>query len=121
MSDGGTTIFAGPFAAGAASELALFEIPPGTLLPTATELDLVGAAAAVPKRYLFTWRFDGGSGAASNIVVWDDTDLALAVCPSTHGVDLEGVWSANHSNVLFVVSQGFGPKLITGTAARSIP
>ncbi len=109
MSDGGTTIFAGPFASGAAaSELALFEIPPGTILPTAAELDLVGGGAVVPKRYLFTWTLDGGAGAASNIIVWDDTDLALAACPSSHGVDLAAAWSSDHSEVLFVVDQGFG-------------
>ena len=33
MSDGGLTVFAGPFSSGAASELALFQIPPGTLAP----------------------------------------------------------------------------------------
>ena len=107
MSDGGTTIFAGPFSSGAASELALFEIPPGTLLPTAAELDLVGGGTAVPKRYLFTWTFDGGSGPASNIIVWDDTDLALAVCPSSHGVDLASAFSSDHAKVLFSVAQGF--------------
>ena len=38
MSDGGSTMFAGPFASGPASELALFEIPAGTPLPSASEV-----------------------------------------------------------------------------------
>ena len=33
MSDAGTTMFAGPFSSGAVSELALFQIPPGTQYP----------------------------------------------------------------------------------------
>jgi hypothetical protein len=101
MSDGGTTMFVGPFASGPASELALFEIPPGTPLPMPVQL-------GVPKRSLVTWTLDGGAGAGGNTIAWDDTDLALAVCPSISNLYLEAVQSADGSKVLFEFPQEFG-------------
>jgi hypothetical protein len=104
MSDGGTTLFAGPFSSGA-SELALFEIPPGTPLPMPTRLYPSSATPGPPKRVLFTWTLDGAAEAASNVVVWDDTDLALAACPKVAGEDLQGVLSTDGSKALFSVPQ----------------
>ena len=50
MGDGGATIFAGPFASGAASELALFELPQGAPLPFPSTLGSVRAASSCRTR-----------------------------------------------------------------------
>jgi hypothetical protein len=105
MSDGGTTVFAGPFASGAATELALFELPAGETLPRPDPVGDGPGGVLLPNKSLFSWQLHGGSGAASNLVVWDDTDLALVTCPSFSAALLEGVWSSDQSKVLFVEPQ----------------
>ncbi len=107
MSDGGTTLFVGPITSGAASELALFETPPGMPLPTGARLGFGPASLGLPQHYLFAWPVEAGFLVGSTITVWDDTDLALATCPSVTGVELEGVWSSDESKVLFEVPQGY--------------
>jgi hypothetical protein len=108
MSDGGTTLFVGPFASGAASELALFEVPAGTPLPTGARLGFGSGSSVLPEHYLVAWPFEAGALAGSSITVWDDTDLALATCPSVAGAQLAGVWAPDESEVLFAVPQGYG-------------
>ena len=105
MSDGGSAMFAGPFASGPASELALFELPAGTLLPAASEVGPAPGTLQAPKRALLAWQLDGGGGAASELVVWDDTDLLMLTCPSVPGASLDGFWSPDQSKALFAVPQ----------------
>ncbi len=103
MSDGGTTIFVGPFSTGAASELALFQVPAGGSL----SLPIVGAPGNlyVPPKFLFAWEIDDGSGGAASLVVWDDTDLELITCPLSKPAYLPGVWSRDQTKVLFAEPQ----------------
>lgn len=106
MSDGGTTVFVGPITSGPASELALFEVPPGTVLPQAARLGIpTGSQTSFPKHAVLSWRYDGDAGAPGSIVVWDDTDLALTSCPTVSGVTLQDVWASDESGVLFVPQQ----------------
>jgi hypothetical protein len=106
MSDGGSAMFAGPFASGPASELALFEVPVGTPLPSTTEVGLAPGTLQLLKRALLTWQLEGAAGAASELFVWDDTDLTATTCPSAAGASLDGIWSPDQSKVLFAVPQG---------------
>ena len=105
MGDGGATMFAGPFASGAASELALFELPPGTPLPFPSTLGLGPSSILLPNKALLIWQFDAGDS-ASDMIVWNDSALAVTTCPSAVGVYLEGWWSPDQSRVLFVVPEG---------------
>jgi hypothetical protein len=105
MGDGGATMFAGPFASGAASELALFELPPGAPLPFPSTLGLGPGSIRPPNKALLIWQFDAGAS-ASDMIVWNDSDLVVTTCPSVGGVYLEGWWSPDQSKVLFVVPQG---------------
>ena len=41
----------------------------------------MAARGDLSEALFFSWRYDGAVGAAGSIVVWDDTDLALAVLP----------------------------------------
>jgi hypothetical protein len=107
MSDGGTTLFVGPITSGAASELALFETPLGTPLPTGARLAFSSGGAVLPNHYLLSWPVQAGFLVGSTITVWDDTDLAVATCPSATGVEMQGVWSSDESKVLFAVPQGY--------------
>ncbi|HEY4395816.1 MAG TPA: hypothetical protein VGP64_17225, partial [Polyangia bacterium] len=106
MSDGGATIFAGPLAAGPASELALFELAAGIPLPPSTPVTFAPGDLRVPDRSLLTWQLDRGGGAASEMLVWDDTDETVASCPSIPGAYLIGTWSPDQSKLLFAVPQG---------------
>ncbi len=95
MSDGETTMFAGPFLSGAASELALFQVPPGTATPAPVA---VGSG-------LFSWQLGGAAGASSDLVVWDDTHQQVVACPSSANAALAGQRSPDGSRVLFVTPQ----------------
>jgi hypothetical protein len=103
MSEGGTAIFAGPIASGPASELALFELPAGTPLPLPSAVSSAPGDVLVPNKTLLTWQLDRGAGAASEMIVWDDTDLTVTSCPSISGAYLSGSWSPDQSKVLFAV------------------
>jgi hypothetical protein len=106
MSDGGTTMFAGPLASGAASELALFELPAGTPLPFSYQVGFAPGDVLLPNKTLLTWQLGGSQGAASDLVVWNDTDLRLTRCPSVASALLSGLWSPDQSKVLFGVPEG---------------
>jgi hypothetical protein len=105
MSDGGSTMFAGPFASGPASELALFQVPAGTPLPSSSEVYAAPSGIQGPPRALMAWQLDDALGTVSNLVIWDDTDLTVTACPSVVGAFLEGVLSPDQSKVLFAVPQ----------------
>lgn len=105
MSDGGSTMFAGPFASGPASELALFELPRGAPLPSPSGIYPAPGTFQAATRALLAWQLDGGGGSASDLVIWDDTDLVVTTCPSVAGAFLYGVLSPDQSKVLFAVPQ----------------
>jgi hypothetical protein len=113
MSDGGTTLFVGPIA-GAASELALFEVPAGMPLPTGARLKFGSGSSVLPNHDLLAWPFQAGLLTGSSITVWDDTDLALATCPSVDGVNLEAVWASDESHVLFATPQDYANSFGSG-------
>jgi hypothetical protein len=106
MSDGGATVFAGPFASSAASEVALFELPAGTPLPFSYQVGFSQGVTSRPNKALVTWQLGGSAGAASDLVVWNDTELRLTRCASAAGALLSGVWSPDQSKVLFGVPEG---------------
>jgi hypothetical protein len=67
-----------------------------------------------------SWQFDDQSGLApSQMIVWDDTDSRVVVCPSTSGALQGGVMSPDGSRVLFSAAssssiRSFGPlQLVT--------
>ncbi len=123
MSDGGTTLFAGPFDQGPAAELALLRIS-GFGLPVlgrgvrVSSPDDSSAAVSLPA--MASWQLDDQSGAApSQMIVWDDTDGRVTVCPSTPGALQGGVISPDGNHVLFRAAasssvRAFGPlQLVT--------
>jgi hypothetical protein len=118
MSDGGTTLFAGPFEGGAATELALFQLS-SIGVPILGQGVRVSApddsTAAVHLPAMASWQLDDQSGAApSQMIVWDDTDARVTVCPSSPNVLQAGVLSPDGTHVLFSAAsstsiRSFGP------------
>jgi hypothetical protein len=104
MSDGGTTLFAGPFASGAASELALFQVsasgipklPPGVRVDGADD-----TGTGQPSPPIASWQLDGVNDGPSQLVVWDDAATEVTVCPSSPGAFQSGVLSPDGTHVLF--------------------
>ena len=107
MSDAGTTMFAGPFFSGAASELALFQIPPGTQFPMGWWVASSPSAAGYYQTYtqMISWQLNGAAGAASNLMVWDDVNQQVIACPSSSQANLAGLRSSDGSKILFVTPQ----------------
>jgi hypothetical protein len=107
MSDAGTTMFAGPFSSGPASELALFQIPPGTPLPGAQGIVSSDASAGdfQTSSQLVSWQLTGAAGASSDLVVWDDVNQQVTACPSAPQAHLAGFRSFDGSKILFVTPQ----------------
>ena len=108
MSDGGTTLFAGPFSSGAASELALFQIPPGTSAPAPNGVYNTPSTAGYVQQFspLITWQLGGAAGATNDLLAWDDANRQMIACPSSPQAKLAGVRSSDGSRVLFVTPQG---------------
>jgi hypothetical protein len=108
MNDAGTTLFAGPFFSGAASELALFQIPPGTLAPTPYGVFSTPSAAGHVQSFppVIVWQLAGAAGATSDLVAWDDANQQMIACSSSPQANLAGVRSSDGSRVLFVTPQG---------------
>ncbi len=104
MSDGGTTLFAGPFSSGPASELALFQLTDGAAAPVFSWLgvgsadDAIGRGAPVP---IIAFQLDGMNGAPSQLVVWDSTTSQVTVCPSSPDAFEDGVISPDGLHALF--------------------
>ncbi len=107
MSDAQTTVFAGPFSSGGPSELALFQVPPGTPTPTPAGVMYSPSLAAYfqPGLQLAVWQLGGAAGAGSDLVIWDDSDRQVIACPSSASAFLSGQGSADASKVLFVTPQ----------------
>ncbi|HTB60768.1 MAG TPA: hypothetical protein VLC06_23015 [Polyangia bacterium] len=108
MSDAGTTLFAGPFLSGAASELALFQIPPGTLPPTPYGVFSTPSATGYFQSFsnVIVWQLGGAAGATSDLMAWDDASQQMIACPSAPQANLAGVRSSDGNRVLFVTPQG---------------
>ncbi len=108
MSDGGTTLFAGPFSSGAASELALFQVPPGTTAPAPNGVYNTPSTAGYVQQFsaLITWQLGGAAGATNDLLAWDDANRQMIACPSSPQAELAGVRSSDGSRVLFVTPQG---------------
>jgi hypothetical protein len=108
MSDAGTTLFAGPFSSGAATELALFQIPPGTSAPTPYGVFSTPLATGDVQSFspMIVWQLDGAAGATSDLVAWDDGNRQMIACPSSPQANLAGVRSSDGSRALFVTPQG---------------
>jgi hypothetical protein len=107
MSDAGMTMFAGPFSSGAASELALFQIPPGTQFPMGWWVASSPSAAGYyqTSTQMISWQLNGAAGAASNLMVWDDVNRQVSACPSAPQANLTGLRSPDGSKVMFVTPQ----------------
>jgi hypothetical protein len=107
MSDAGTTVFAGPFSSGAASELALFEIPPGTSVPMPqgffSSPTTAGDFQSFPE--LINWHLSGPTGAESDLLIWDDANRQMIACASSPQAYLAGIRSSDGHKVLFVTPQ----------------
>jgi hypothetical protein len=108
MSDAGTTLFAGPFLSGAASELALFQVPPGTAAPTPYGVFSTPSTTGHVQSFseMIVWQLDGLAGPTSDVMAWDDGNRQVISCPSSPQANLAGVRSADGNRVLFVTPQG---------------
>ena len=106
MADGGTTMFAGPFTTGAASELALFALPAGSppSAPPYRALPDVTVTSKTPLPALFSWQLAGATG---NLLVWNDANHQVTTCPSASQAYLGGLLSPDGSRALFVTPQGY--------------
>jgi hypothetical protein len=102
MSDGGTTIFAGPFASDTAGELALFRVPDGlpVPVPVTTAMTLGGYYQST----LADWQISG-AGTSPELVIWNDATRRVTICPSAGNVYLAGQVSPDGSKILFVTPQ----------------
>ena len=105
MSDAGTTMFAGPFSSGVASELALFQIPQGSPFPGAQSVISGNSSTGYSSSQMISWQLNGAAGASSNLIVWDDVNREVSACPSAPQANLAGVRSPDGSKVLFVTPQ----------------
>jgi hypothetical protein len=104
MADGSTTMFAGPFASGPASELALFPLPPGsTSLQPYRALPDTTTARSANFPQLVSWQL---GGPASSLMVWDDGNHQVTACPSEPQAYLGGLISPDYMHALFVTPQG---------------
>jgi hypothetical protein len=121
MSDGGTTMFVGPFSDGPTSELALFQVDPKAVssstigfYSTSTSDAPVGSAGSPT---LAAWSPSSAGTANTALMVWDDTARTVLACPSSAGATPTGVISPDGSRVLF---SDFPSSNGSGTAAVTL-
>ena len=111
MSDSGTTMFVGPFPSGAPSELALYSIPPGTLIDGINVLPTplsAGTSWLDP-----AWRLEGGTTNA--IAYWHDATQRLITCPLPAGASwMQGMMAPGRSQVLFQPYNSYGAPIMSG-------
>jgi len=109
MSDGGTTMFVGPFTDGAAGELALFQADP---LDVSTSSVVVYTSdndgVPVTRAPLVGIATSSATG-ASTLVIWDDVARLAVACPSSFGTAPTGWLSPDGSRALFASSNRFNP------------
>jgi hypothetical protein len=103
MSDGTTTMFTGPFGAGSASELALFQAVPkavsGSSIAFYTSSTYAAAGSGGPT--VAAWSPASAAGDGSTLMVWDDDARVVVACPSSPAATLSGVVSPDGSRVVF--------------------
>ncbi|MFL5306428.1 MAG: hypothetical protein ACJ8F1_14520 [Polyangia bacterium] len=104
MSDGGTTLFAGPFSSGPASELALFQLSASGTPAVGATVNVNGpddVAGPQPRPPLVGVQVTGANGAPSQLLVWDSATSQVTVCPSSRGAFQFGVVSPDGVHALF--------------------
>jgi hypothetical protein len=116
MSDGGTTMFAGPFTTGPASELALFQanaIAVSTAGVTVYSSSLYGVSSA--EAPFAAWSPASVAANNSTLMVWDEAARTVVACPSSPGAVPSAVLSPDSSRALFADFSwtGAGPAAIT--------
>jgi hypothetical protein len=108
MSDGGTTMFVGPFASGPA-ELALYQANAHAV--STSNVGLYQSPSSVnpaPLPALAAWAPPGVAGNGSALMIWNDTARTLVACPSSVGAAPTGLVSPDGSRVIFVEFLGDG-------------
>jgi len=103
MADGGTTMFVGPLAAGAATELALFSA--GATMAMRSYLRSTTGAYVAPA-VLPTWQqwADTTMTGSSDLLFWDDARQRVLTCPSAFTSPAISVLSDDHTTVLTLVA-----------------
>jgi hypothetical protein len=107
MSDGGTTMFVGPFSSGPASELALFQANADVV--STSNVSLYGssnAIAALASASIAGWSAGSTAGMPAVLMVWDDAAKQLISCPWSAGASAMGVLSADGAHALFIEPPG---------------
>ena len=118
MSDGGTTMFVGPFSSGPASELALFQA--NAEVVSASNVPLYGASgaiAALASAPIAGWSAGSAAGMPAGLIVWDDAAKQLISCPWSAGASAMGVLSPDGAHALFIEPSGSAYGDTTGPAA----
>jgi hypothetical protein len=110
MTDGTTTMFTGPFSAGPASELALFQADPksvaGSHIPIYQSSSSSGTVSPPAQPNLAAWAPTSLPGGASSLMVWDDDTQTVVACPSSSGATPTGNISPDASRIVFTDFSG---------------
>ena len=105
MSDGGTTMFAGPFATGPASELALFQANAAAVSTAAVAVYASDTSSLygvpVGEAPFAAWSPASLAANSSTLMVWDDAARTVVGCPSSPGAAPSAVLSPDRSRALF--------------------
>jgi hypothetical protein len=118
MSDGGTTMFVGPFSSGPASELALFQA--NAEVVSASNVSLYGSSdfldplASAP---VAGWSAGSAAGMPAALMVWDDTAKQIISCPWSAGASANGILSPDGAHALLIEPPGSAYGSTTGPAA----
>ena len=103
MSDGGTTVFVGPFSSGSASELALFQANGDVVSGSNVSVYNSYYESAVPTLAPVAGWSPGAAGAPNVLAVWDDDGAKQIVsCPWSVGAPAVGTLSPDGAHVLFL-------------------
>jgi len=118
MSDGGTTMFVGPFSSGPASELALFQanadVVSASNVPLYGASNAVAALASVP---IAGWAAGSAAGMPAALMVWDDAAKQLISCPWSAGASAMSVLAPDGAHALLIEPSGSAYGANTGPAA----
>jgi hypothetical protein len=109
MTDGTTTMFTGPFSAGPASELALFQADSTSVAGSSVGIyqsSFSGGSSAAAQPNLAAWAPTSLPGAASSLMVWDDDTQTVLACPSSSGAAPTGIISPDGSRIVFTDFSG---------------
>jgi hypothetical protein len=126
MSDGSAIVFAGPTTSGPATELALFEVAPSGLLDTWPWLYTSTNANVLLTPFQYQPDINEPAG---SLFVWDDLRAQLLVCPLPGLVDIDGVASADGTQLLLGVGlpatrgdigHPFGTVVLASAAASGV-